>query len=146
MIAEVIPDAYDAEGKKVFRPFDRRRGPRPTYPLGRYVSQPLTVHCKSIAEIRNFLTTCKYVSDKELFDKDEYWQPPEDFEIRNVDPADIAYACADLGDKEQTFEWLDKAVAEKSGALEVIKVVPTLDPWHSDPRYLDILKRLGLTP
>jgi len=65
---------------------------------------------------------------------------------RYVDPTDIAYAYADLGDKEQTFEWLDKAVAEKSGGLEVIKIVPTLDPWRSDPRYLDILKRVGLTP
>ena len=41
MIAEVIPGAYDAEGKKVYRPFDRHRGLRPTFPLGRYVSQPL---------------------------------------------------------------------------------------------------------
>src|ERR1700688_1695464 len=65
---------------------------------------------------------------------------------RYVDPADMAYACADLGDKEQTFIWLDKALADKAGGLEFIKIVPTLDPWRSDPRYLDILKRLGLTP
>jgi len=82
MIAEVIPAAYDAEGRIVFRPFDRRKGPRPTFPLGRYISQPLAVHCNSIDEIRKFLQQCKYVSDKELFDKDEYWQPPEDFEKR----------------------------------------------------------------
>jgi len=65
---------------------------------------------------------------------------------RYVDPTDIAYAYADLGDKEQTFEWLYKAVAEKSGGLEFVKIVPALDPWRSDSRYLDILKRLGLTP
>jgi tetratricopeptide (TPR) repeat protein len=65
---------------------------------------------------------------------------------RYVDPTDIAYAYADLGDKEQTFAWLDKALADKSGGLEVIKIVPTLDPWRSDPRYLDLLKRMGLTP
>jgi len=82
MIAEVISATYDAEGKKVFRPFDRRKGPQPTFPLGRYVSQPLAVHCHSVEEIRNFLAGCKYVSDKELFDKEEYWQPPEDFERR----------------------------------------------------------------
>jgi hypothetical protein len=82
MIAEVIPAAYDAEGKKVFRPFDRRKGPRPTFPLGRYVSQPLAVHCHSMEEVRKFLTGCTYVSDKELFDKEDYWQPPEDFEDR----------------------------------------------------------------
>jgi hypothetical protein len=92
MIAEVFPTAYDAEGKKVFRPFDRRRGPRPTFPLGRYVSQPLAVHCHSIEDIREFLVKCKYVSDKELFDKDEYWQPPEDFEKRKQgDCEDFAF-------------------------------------------------------
>jgi serine/threonine-protein kinase len=64
---------------------------------------------------------------------------------RYVDPTDIAYDYADLGDKEQTFVWLDKALADKSGGLEVIKIVPTLDPWRSDPRYLDLLKRMGLT-
>jgi serine/threonine protein kinase len=63
-----------------------------------------------------------------------------------VDPADIAYLYAALGDKEQTFAWLDKAVAEKSGGLENIKVVSELNPWRSDPRYLNLLKRIGLTP
>ena len=81
MIAEVIPAAYDADGNKVFRPFDRRRGLRPTFPLGRYVSPPLTIHCHSIEEIRQFLRECKSVSDRELFDKEDYW-PPDDFEKR----------------------------------------------------------------
>lgn len=92
MIAEVIPAAYDALGKKVFRPFDRRRGPRPTFPLGRYVSQPLSVHCHSVEEVRQFLSECKYVSDKELFDKEDYWQPPEDFEkLKKGDCEDFAF-------------------------------------------------------
>jgi serine/threonine protein kinase/tetratricopeptide (TPR) repeat protein len=65
---------------------------------------------------------------------------------RYVDPTDIAYAYAALGDKEQTFAWLDKAAAEKSGGLEIIKVVPAMDAWRSDPRYLNLLKRIGMTP
>jgi hypothetical protein len=80
MIAEIIPAAYDAEGKRVFRPFDRRKGPHPTFPMGRYVSQPLTVKCSSMEDVRRFLNGCKRVSDKEQFGKDDYWQPPEDFE------------------------------------------------------------------
>jgi hypothetical protein len=55
----------------------------------------------------------------------------------------MAYACADLGDKEQTFLWLDKALADKAGGLEVVKIVPSLDPWRSDPRYLDLIKRMA---
>ena len=65
---------------------------------------------------------------------------------RYVDPTDIAYDYASLGDKEQTFAWLDKAAAEKSGGLEFIKIVAALNPWRKDPRYLDLLKRIGLTP
>jgi len=88
MIAEVIPGAYDISGKKVFRPFERRKGIRPTFPLGRYVSQPLSVHCQSIEDVRRFLCNCKYVSDKELFGKDDYWQPPEEFEQKKKGDCD----------------------------------------------------------
>jgi hypothetical protein len=82
MIAEIIPEAYDAYGRQVSQPFLRRKGPHPTFPMGRYVSQPLTVRCQTIRKVRTFLATCKYVSDKELFGKRDYWQPPEDFEER----------------------------------------------------------------
>ena len=63
---------------------------------------------------------------------------------RYVDPAEIAYEYAFLGDKEQSFAWLDKARAEKSGALENIKIIRPLEQWHSDPRYSALLKQLGL--
>jgi serine/threonine protein kinase len=65
---------------------------------------------------------------------------------RYVDPADIAYDYAAIGDKEQAFAWFDKAAAEKSGGLEDIKVEPALDPWRKDPRYVALLQRIGLTP
>ena len=80
MIAEVFPEAYDANGRKVLRPDLRRRGLRSTAPMRRYVSQPLTVKCASLADVRSFLSTCRYVSDDEQFGKKDYWQPPEDFE------------------------------------------------------------------
>ena len=82
MIAAIIPQAYDAAGRQVSDPFTRRKGPHPTFPIGRYVSQPLSVECKTIADVRNFLVGCRYVSDEELFGKRDYWQPPEDFEKR----------------------------------------------------------------
>ena len=63
---------------------------------------------------------------------------------RYVDPSEIAYDYAQLGDKEQTFAWLDKARAEKSAGLEPVKIVHGLAQWHSDPRYIDLLKQLGL--
>lgn len=50
--------------------------------MGRYISQPLTIECNTVGEIRAFLMGCKYVSDEELFGKRDYWQPPEEFEKR----------------------------------------------------------------
>ena len=84
MIAEIIPEAYDSSGTQVSQPFLRRKGPHPTFPMGRYVSQPVAVHCKNIEDIRQFLRACRAVSDKELFGKEDYWQPPEEFEKRKA--------------------------------------------------------------
>jgi len=84
MIAEIIPEAYDATGHQVSQPFHRRKGPHPTFPMGRYVSQPLTVHCNTLEDIRQFLRGCRAVSDKKLFGKEGYWQPPEEFEKRKA--------------------------------------------------------------
>ncbi len=80
MIAETIPEAYDPTGVKIFRPDLRRKGLHPTFPMGRYVTQDLTVECKSVRDIRKFLSSCIGISDKEQFGKNDYWQPPEQFE------------------------------------------------------------------
>jgi hypothetical protein len=82
MIAEIIPEAYDAVGRQVSQPFSRRKGPHPTFPMGRYIGQPLSTQCNTMGDVRNFLVGCKYVSDSELFGKHDYWQPPEEFEKR----------------------------------------------------------------
>lgn len=81
MIAEIIPECYDTEGRKVFRPDSRRNsGFKPTFPAGRFVAQPLKHWCSDLPDIRRFLAGCKYVSDEEQFGKRDYWQPPELFE------------------------------------------------------------------
>jgi len=81
MIAEIVPESYDIEGRKVFRPDTKRHsGFRPTFPIGRFLSQPLHHPCSNFAEMRRFLWGCKYVSDQEQFGQKDYWQPPEQFE------------------------------------------------------------------
>jgi Bacterial transglutaminase-like cysteine proteinase BTLCP len=81
LIAEIIPEWYDVEGRKVFRPDSRRKsGFKPTFPAGRFLSQPLKHWCTDLSDIRRFLAGCKYVSDEEQFGKRDYWQPPELFE------------------------------------------------------------------
>jgi hypothetical protein len=84
MIAKVIAEAYDAAGRQVARPFDRRRGFHPTFPMGRYISHPLAIECATISELRKFLVGCRVVSDENLFGKRDYWQPPDEFEQRKA--------------------------------------------------------------
>ena len=80
MIAEIIPNAYDAIGRKVLRPDLRRNGIHPTFPMGRYVNHSLAIHCRTISDVRQFLCGCRSVSDQEQFGKRDYWQPPDEFE------------------------------------------------------------------
>lgn len=83
MIAEIIPEIYDAEGRKTFRPHERmKRKFNPTFPLGRFISQPLKKQCESLEEVHQFLSQCRGKSDNELFGQEDYWQPPEEFETR----------------------------------------------------------------
>ena len=61
-----------------------------------------------------------------------------------VDPADIAYLYAALGDKEQTFRWLEAALTERSRELAVFIIGRQLDPFRSDPRFKSILRGMNL--
>jgi hypothetical protein len=81
MIAEIIPNAYDFAGKKISKPSGKRKLVfHPTFPMGMFISQPLSNHFKDINEIRKFLFTCEYISDEKQFGKEDYWLPPEKFE------------------------------------------------------------------
>jgi TolB-like protein/Tfp pilus assembly protein PilF len=55
-----------------------------------------------------------------------------------------AIVCAGLGEKDQAFEWLEKAYEEHF--IIVIKVYPAFDPLRSDPRYQNLLRRMNLQP
>jgi len=41
-------------------------------------------------------------------------------------------------------EWLEKAYQERSGRMEYMRGEDFLQPFHSDPRYVDLLRRMGL--
>lgn len=83
MIAEVFAKSYDATGRPVFRPSRRRyRTFGPNAPMGRHVTQPLSVLCTDLEDVRRFLRTCRYVADQVQFGRRDYWMPPEEFECR----------------------------------------------------------------
>jgi TolB-like protein/Flp pilus assembly protein TadD len=51
---------------------------------------------------------------------------------------------AGLGDKDQAFQWLEKSYQAHEPKLTRIKVEPLLDNLHSDPRFGDLVRRIGL--
>jgi len=56
---------------------------------------------------------------------------------------EVALIHAGLGEKDQAFEWLDKAYEEHDKGLVYLKVDPPLDPLRSDPRFEDLLRRMN---
>ena len=49
-----------------------------------------------------------------------------------------------LGDKEQALAFLEKAYADRSMLLTFLKVDPEFDSLRSDPRFKDLVRRVGL--
>jgi hypothetical protein len=49
-----------------------------------------------------------------------------------------------LGDNDEAFVWFERARQEQSNVLKLIKVFPPFDPVRSDPRFQDLVRRVGL--
>jgi TolB-like protein/DNA-binding winged helix-turn-helix (wHTH) protein/Tfp pilus assembly protein PilF len=61
-----------------------------------------------------------------------------------IDPAVLAWAYTAIGNKDQAFACLAKAYSQHSNLLVTLKVEPGYDPLRSDPRFQDLLRRVGL--
>jgi eukaryotic-like serine/threonine-protein kinase len=56
----------------------------------------------------------------------------------------VAGVYAGLGDKDKAFEWLEKDMQTKSGNISNIRWAIPFESLRDDPRYKDLLKRMGL--
>jgi DNA-binding winged helix-turn-helix (wHTH) protein/Tfp pilus assembly protein PilF len=63
---------------------------------------------------------------------------------QQLDPVVMSWAYLGTGNKEDTFVWLEKAYSEHSNLMVTLKVEPAYDPLRSDPRFQDLLRRVGL--
>jgi len=81
----------------------------------------------------NKVQTLKVVYDLKELSKTSY-----------VPPYNIAIVYAGLGEKDQAFAWLDRAFSERSGYLTWLTTDPQLDVLRSDPRFADLVRRVGL--
>ena len=50
---------------------------------------------------------------------------------------------ANLGDNEQALVWLEKAFEERHSWLGELEVEPTWDNLRSDPRFQNLMQRVG---
>ncbi len=61
-----------------------------------------------------------------------------------VPAAPFVNAYLGLGDDEQALAWLERAYQEQSNILQLMKVHPYFDPLRGDPRFADLVRRVGL--
>ena len=68
----------------------------------------------------------------------------ESAEQRYVSPVSIASIYLGLGETDEAFEWLDRAIDDRDGPVFTLKVNPIYDVLRADPRYQALLLKLHL--
>jgi eukaryotic-like serine/threonine-protein kinase len=63
-----------------------------------------------------------------------------------VDPQIFLAAYVGMGKKDEALTYLEKAYAAHSISLINLKVAPAYDPLRSEPRFQEVLRRMGLAP
>jgi hypothetical protein len=49
-----------------------------------------------------------------------------------------------LGERDRVIAHLEQAFAERSDSMVILRVYPVLDGLHPDPRFQDLMRRIGL--
>jgi tetratricopeptide (TPR) repeat protein len=81
-----------------------------------------------------------------------YWQKSLEITLAEYQQAgaryfpalDVAGAYARVGDNKKALEWLEKSYGERDGNLTLVKSIPDFESLHRDPRFADLLRRIGL--
>ena len=62
-----------------------------------------------------------------------------------IPPYTIALAYNGLGEHDKTLAWLERAFAQRSAAMVFLKVEPKWNNLRSEPRFQDLVRRMGLS-
>jgi serine/threonine protein kinase/Tfp pilus assembly protein PilF len=78
-----------------------------------------------------------------------YWQKVLELTLEHAKgkytpPDNLAGAYARVGDKERMYEWLQKAYDERGKDMTLIKVEPAFEPYRSEPRFQELMRKVGL--
>jgi len=75
-----------------------------------------------------------------------YWRADlENGNAINIDPIYTAIAYTKLGESDKAFEFLERAFKQRLSGMVWLKVMPEFEGIRSDPRYQDLLSRIGLS-
>ena len=88
-----------------------------------------------------YAVTGKHDEARKLLDELE--NPPSG---EFVSPYDVASVYAGLGEKDQALHWLDRAHKERAAMIPFAGIDPLLNPLRVDPRFQDLLRRVGVPP
>jgi tetratricopeptide (TPR) repeat protein len=58
-------------------------------------------------------------------------------------PSMIGLVYSGIGEVDEAFAWLERAYRQRDPHMTVLKSNPLYDPLRSDPRYHDLLRRIG---
>ncbi|HEX3822667.1 MAG TPA: hypothetical protein VHW45_20210 [Candidatus Sulfotelmatobacter sp.] len=61
-----------------------------------------------------------------------------------VPATDLAAISVSLGEKDEAFRWLEEAFQERAVSLTWVKSWPPFGPIRDDPRFAELLHRIGL--
>ena len=64
-------------------------------------------------------------------------------ETKYISPMILAIVPMLLGDLDEAFDQIEKALADKANALVYLNVEPFFDPLRADPRYATLIKKMG---
>ena len=123
-----------------------------------YIYQEKKMFNEAIDEFATFYTiqdnyTSIWVTNKESLknevkkgDAKAYWQKMLEFDqkSRTSGPFGLAMYYARLGDKNKAFDYLEQAYTDRNAGINYLKARPELDTLHSDPRFIDLIRRVGI--
>jgi eukaryotic-like serine/threonine-protein kinase len=64
---------------------------------------------------------------------------------RFVPPYHIAFIYNGLGDRDQAFEWLERGFEQRDPKMAFLKVEPRWNNLRDDPRFIDLMRRVGFS-
>ena len=64
---------------------------------------------------------------------------------RFIPPDHIALIYNGLGETDKALEWLEKGYEQRDPKMAFLKVDPKWNNLRSDPRFIDLMRRIGFT-